>query len=466
MARLTFNVELSSKADRSGRWQVMVRLHQKGQKPGRVLTSVKIENAPKFWDAELLKKEKEKDPSTKRKVSWGKWVVKHPKREPLNTEILAEYERIKKLATGWLEETPYLTPTLLADRFREGISDLYFPLLDKVVEQAKSQAYGTYLNKKSARDLFYTFLADKAEGATLQSITPITALSFQSHLQDTKSIRGDKRKASSINEIIGRLNTLHEEVLMSRGIPKKQATLQSPWTEIEPLTETKTPKAKLNEQTIERVTGIQIESKRRVVTHEMAFQIWLLARVLAGARISDVLKLRYREFELNEAGEPVHLRYEMMKTGHLISTPVFEEAQLLLKQFWAPSSSPDTYVLPLLKNSEPHAKLLTHEQYKNAPFEVRSRLAQVIRHWNKEINNRLREIEQKAKLPRPLRMHSARHSFADYALQIMKREANITLYDIQAMLGHGSLKTTEIYTRELEEKDLSESMQKIFKKGK
>ncbi|MVM34363.1 tyrosine-type recombinase/integrase [Spirosoma sp. HMF4905] len=465
MARLTYNVELNSKPDRSGRSQVMVRLHQKGQKPGRVLTSVKIENASRYWDAELLKKEKEKNPNTDRKVVWGKWVVKHPKREPLNDEILQEYERIKKQVGEWLKEFPYLTPSLLAERFREGVIDQYFPLLDEVLEQVKEQAYATYACKLSARTLFKNFLGDKAEVTYLQSVTPIVVREFRDHLKNKAwNKRGDKRMPSTINEIMGRLNNLHELVLIKKGLSQKQAALQSPWTEIEALVEIKTPKTKLTETLINEIKIAPIESKRKVITYEIAFQIWMLARVLAGARISDVIKLRYCEFELNRDGEPVHLRYQMQKTGHLISTPVLEEGRLLLKRWWNPEAKATDYVLPLLNNSKEYARLLTHEQYKKASFEVRRKFSTTLNHWNKSINGALKEIEIGANLSKPLRMHSSRHSFADLALRIMKEEASLTLYDIQLMMGHQSLKTTEIYTKNWEEQDISQPMQVVFRK--
>ncbi|QDK79670.1 tyrosine-type recombinase/integrase [Spirosoma sp. KCTC 42546] len=465
MARLTFNVELNSKPDRSGRWQVMVRLHQKGQKPGRVLTTVKIENAARFWDAELLKKEREKNPDTDRKVVWGKWVVKHPEREVLNEEILQEYERIKKQATNWLNEFPYLTPTLLAERFREGVTDQYFPLLDDALEQVKEQAYTTYACKLSARTLLKSFLGDRADSTYLQSVTPILVREFRNHLK-TKAwnSRGDKRKASTINEIIGRLNNLHEQILIKKGLSEKQAALQSPWTEIEALPEIKTPKTTLTDNIIDEIKIASFESKRKVITHDIAFHIWMLSRVLAGARISDVIKLRYQEFDVNQEGEPVHLRYQMLKTGHLISTPVFEEARLLLKRWWNPDAKATDYVLPLLNNSEEYARLLTHEQYKKAFFEVRRKFSTTLNHWNKSINGALKEIEVGANLSRPLRMHSSRHSFADLALRIMKEEASLTLYDIQLMMGHQSLKTTEIYTKDWDEKDISQPMQVVFRK--
>ena len=49
MPLLTFNVELASKPNKTGRSSVFIRLRLKGQRMARVLTAVKIPDAAKNW---------------------------------------------------------------------------------------------------------------------------------------------------------------------------------------------------------------------------------------------------------------------------------------------------------------------------------------------------------------------------------------------------------------------------------
>ncbi len=47
---------------------------------------------------------------------------------------------------------------------------------------------------------------------------------------------------------------------------------------------------------------------------------------------------------------------------------------------------------------------------------------------------------QKSGLPEDLHFHSRRHSFATFLVQ-----AGVSLYEVQQLLGHSSISTTQIY---------------------
>jgi integrase len=451
MPRITFNIELSSKADRTGRWSVMIRLHMKGQKPARVLTSVKIVGADKCWNP---------------KKTWEKWVIKHPNKAALNIEIEREYQRVKTQVQKWQEAggpNDLLTPALLAERFRAGVSDRYFDWVDKVLEDNKDQAYSTYIGKRSAATMFKKWVG---AAVNLQSISPLLVRQFQHYLVKSPIKEGRYRKATTVNEILAKLHIIHKHVLIKMGIPLNQVAIQSPWTEIIPLKEVKSRKGKLSEATINWLAQLPVKSKRRKLTPEIAFRIWRLTHLLAGARFADIMLLRYNNFTLDTEGRPIQLQYEMQKTGNFVRIPIFEESRNLLNFFWKSNRKPTDYLLPYLNNKAAYAKLLTHEQYRTAPFAVRKKLHNTLRHWNQQVNLSLKELQEMADLPDKLRTHNARYSFADLARRIMVEDKSITVYDIQLMLGHRDFKTTEGYYRDEENQDVTEAMRAIFDRKK
>ncbi|GAB4036708.1 tyrosine-type recombinase/integrase [Spirosoma jeollabukense] len=425
----------------------MIRIHLRGHKPARVLTSVKIDKAVKYWNP---------------KKTWGKWVFKHPNKESLNIEIEHEYLRIKEQVQTWQRDQPNTLqiPLLLAERFRIGISDLYFDWTDKVLDDAKEQAFQTYKNKRIACTLFEKFAGSQTP---LESVSSTLVRQFQDHLRkETLPLTGKRRKGSTINGILTRLHKVHQDVLIKRGISPKRAKTLSPWLDAETLATLKPKKAKLNESSIAKVSTVRIKTQKRTITPEGTLEVWMLAYSLAGARFGDVMKLRYREFETDEFGTPVSLRYEMMKTGNVMNVPVFADAWQILKKYWKLGAKPTDYVLPYLKNTAPYAKLVTYEQYRTAPFELKQRYSVKITSLNTKMNVCLKEIERAAGLTEPLRFHNSRHSFADLARRTMEKDGSITMYDIQKMMGHSDFKTTEIYTKDLQERDTTQAMNAIF----
>ncbi|GAB4036734.1 site-specific integrase [Spirosoma gilvum] len=424
----------------------MIRLQLKGQLPARVLTSVRATNLKKYWNQK----------------QFSKWVKGHPYAKALNEEIEEEYYRIKKQVRQWQDDEPdyILTPKQLAERFKNGVTDRYFNWVDKVLNDAKEQAVSTYLGKKAVVNHLRKWAG---EDLLLQSVTPVLVRKFQQYLTKLPvQMTNTKRKGSSVNIYIARMHIVHQCVLIKTGVSPKQAKYLSPWDDVKAVPEVKPRKDKLQQNTILKVSQTRIATRRRKVTPEGAFKIWMLAHYLAGMRHSDVMQLRYKNFTLNEVGEPTHLRYEMLKTGNRVSIPVFDQARKLLKCWWNDQAKPTDYILPYLKNTEPYAKLVTHEAYKSAPFAVRKRLYADLNHWNRQMNLCLKLIQQEAGLDETLRMHNARHSFAALAKRIMKEDASITMYDIQMMLGHSNFKTTENYTDDLEEQDATQPMKAIF----
>ena len=66
---------------------------------------------------------------------------------------------------------------------------------------------------------------------------------------------------------------------------------------------------------------------------------------------------------------------------------------------------------------------------------------------NQNMNRILKKITSISGLDKPLSMHMARHTFATYAMT-----KNVSIETISQMLGHKSIKSTEIYAKVVDSK--------------
>ncbi|RYF47084.1 MAG: hypothetical protein EOO39_48830, partial [Cytophagaceae bacterium] len=317
MARFTFNIELDSKPDHNGLTAVMIRLHQKNQKPVRIQTSVKIQEPAKYWSL-LEKKRKAKEADRlKVRVDWGKWVVKHIDAAALNTAIENEYNRIKGQTQDWQREQVQahpeltestLTPKQIKDLFDNvrPVEESYFDLADSVLEGMKTLSFGTWSNRRTALNLLKQFTGEEI---TLAELNVPKLEAFQNWLRKTYESPKTKTtlKPSSINLYMDALTTLHEGVLQGRGYSERKAKAISPFSEITPLKSKTAYRAKFDEAAIDKLKVQEVTTRRRRVTPSNAFSIWVLSHLLAGMRFGDLLSLRYMNFTLNEQGQPVHL---------------------------------------------------------------------------------------------------------------------------------------------------------------
>lgn len=80
----------------------------------------------------------------------------------------------------------------------------------------------------------------------------------------------------------------------------------------------------------------------------------------------------------------------------------------------------------------PQAKRFLNPDFKNVVFNVIS---------DQMINKHIRKITEIAKIKKKISFHTARHSFATNSLEL-----DIPKDAVQKMLGHQSVKTTDIYT--------------------
>jgi integrase/recombinase XerD len=190
-----------------------------------------------------------------------------------------------------------------------------------------------------------------------------------------------------------------------------------------------------------RLTPEQLETFKTIPLPEKSPRMldvrnsFLLQYLMHGARIGDVLELKWRDIDKER------INYVMRKNGKIKSIKRNSQINEILKHY-EPNKGKSIYVLPFL----------TNQNFKD-PLEV---LLKTIEAKTAFINKYLKKIAEAAAIEIPLSTHIARHTFSDVARK------KVDMNTLKDMLAHSSIRTTEIYTSELSRDDIDEASDAIY----
>lgn len=154
--------------------------------------------------------------------------------------------------------------------------------------------------------------------------------------------------------------------------------------------------------------------------HHHARNLWLISYYFAGARISDVLRLRWSDFK------DLRLHYTMGKNNKSGSLKVVEKAITILDEYRQQKENANDLIFPDLK-------ILPNL---DDDFEVQRAIALADNKYNKMLR---KFVAPKAKIEGKLTMHIARHTFATFAGDTIPTQMLQKLYrhsDIRTTIGY------------------------------
>ena len=166
-----------------------------------------------------------------------------------------------------------------------------------------------------------------------------------------------------------------------------------------------------------------------------ARNIWLVAFYFAGMRVSDVLRLKWADFQ-NE-----RLYYSMGKNEKPGSLKIPEKALKILSEYKGRNYAhdlvfPDLQELPDLTET----------------YNVQRRISGVIQ----ELNESLKDIALKANITKKLTMHIARHTFGNISGD------KIPIQMLQKLYRHTSITTTIGYQANFIHKDADDALDAVI----
>ena len=264
----------------------------------------------------------------------------------------------------------------------------------------KKKKDSNHNNWKSA----YKYLTQFGEGELkFSELTEARMEAFKEFLLNTKSIKSQKSKLSRnsavsyFNKVKAALKQAYKEGYLQFDLNAKISTIKAEETKREYLT---------------------IEELNRLVEtpcNDTLIKRAALFSALTGLRFSDIQKMKWSGLELIE-GHGYVLHFKQQKTKNIEEHPISDQAYIFTNGEKNPNLMPqDQKVFEGLKYSAYHNKHLF--QWIGA-----------------------------AGITKDITFHCFRHTFA--TLQLFK---GTDIYTVSKMLGHKDLKTTQIYTKIVDE---------------
>lgn len=187
----------------------------------------------------------------------------------------------------------------------------------------------------------------------------------------------------------------------------------------------------LSAKEINDLESVVLEDKKE----NHARNAWLLSFCFAGARCSDVLRMKWTDF--NDG----RFFYQMGKNQKPLSMKIPEKAKKFLSYLSNLRSDDSDYLFPEMRNinlDDPKSEYRT------------------IVNTNKKFNKYLELVAKKIKLKKPLTMHIARHSFGNISGD------KIPIQMLQKLYRHSDITTTINYQNNFIYKDEDEALDSVL----
>jgi integrase len=255
-----------------------------------------------------------------------------------------------------------------------------------------------------------------------QEITPILIKRFKAWLKGTRTIT----ERTAVNHLVV-IRTIFNQAIASKLVDTKYYPFGKGGVVI------KFPDSLKVGLTIEEVNRMEQADLDKLPNH--ARNLWLFSFYFAGMRISDVLRLKWSDFQNDR------LFYTMGKNDKGGSLKVSSKALAILEQYKRPNPKHDL-VFPDLEKLDNLTDSFTVQSY------IKARI--------KASNEQLPNVAKTAKIEKEITMHIARHTFGNISGD------KIPLQMLQKLYRHSSITTTIGYQAHFIHKDADDALDSVI----
>lgn len=199
----------------------------------------------------------------------------------------------------------------------------------------------------------------------------------------------------------------------------------------------KFPESKKVGGNLEDVAAIEVVDLSDSPKQHHARNLWLFSFYFAGMRVSDVLRLKWADFQNDR------LFYAMGKNNKVDSLRVPEKAMQILAQYRNSKDETDL-VFPELKGVEKLDDIVAVQ------VRIKTKLG--------PINRNLKEVAKKAKVKKTISMHISRHTFGNLSGD------KIPVQMLQKLYRHSNISTTIGYQSSFINKSADDALDAVIGK--
>ena len=352
----------------------------------------------------------------------GKVKKTHPNSRRLNNFLIKKLAEAEDKLLELETQKKDTSSKAIKDNLKHKSSSSFFTLADTYIENLRKRGkYNRVVSEEPRVKHFKEFLSDR--DIDFQEITVELLSRYKAYLSVTRKV-GER---TIVNHLII-IRTIFNLAIKSNLVDSKHYPFGKDKMPI------KFPESVKIGLTPDEVKALECLDLSPTPYLNHARNIWLFSFYFAGMRISDVLKLTWKDFQ------DMRLHYSMgknMKSGSL-KTP--EKAILILNQYIERKKEYKT-VFPELDKVDD----LTDT------YEVQ----RITSYATKRLNKALKEVAEKTEIDKPLTMHIARHTFGNISGD------KIPIQMLQKLYRHSSITTTIGYQANFIHKDADDALDSV-----
>lgn len=427
----TFNFELNKKANRAGKFAIMLRITQ-DRKSKRFNTTIQLSRISDWNPKKQMVRTSE--------PNYEKW------NEILDAEKEQAKEKYRDLRTEGKA-----TPTKIKDEVRNEETSSSFIQFARECTQAKydERSIGVWRNYNKFCNKIEAFRKKKDLLFSELTVELVEKFNNYLHRQKNKKNPDQYLHPNTVASILKIFRTI-----IGKAVKQGKMDMdKNPFLSF-PINEKKTEKARLDESEMQSIAQLDLPLNSVI---DNVRNLFLFAYYCAGIRCADVLQLRWH----NITDEGSRINYIMGKNHKTENLILVESAKAILRQHRQKNSKPNDYIFPFFDSKAAWAKASTTMKNRdNMNVEMKMKLFNQISAKEALVNKYLRKIATLAGIDKHISFHVSRHSFAKAA-----KEAGIDNLEVKLMLNHSSLQTTEKYMGNFESSKIDNAMNQIFQKS-
>jgi integrase/recombinase XerD len=345
----------------------------------------------------------------------------HPNSVRLNNFILKKLSEANDHSLELETQKNYVSSQSVKQKIKPSAASTFFPQAELYLQRLKEAGkYNQYTADKPRVKHFKEFIK---QDIAFQDITVSLLERFQNHVKSSLNLS----ERSAVNHIVVMRSVfsfaIKEGVIDEKYYPFGKGKMKIKFPD--------SSKIGLNAEEIARLENVELTG-----TANHARNLFLFSYYFAGVRISDVLRLRWSDFQDGR------LQYTMGKNQKIGSLKIPDKAYAIIKQYKDFKANKDDLVFPELKGVNLDDKFIAQ---RTIAFKT-SALDKCLK----------TQVAPAAEIDKKLTMHIARHSFAQMANE------KIPIQILQKLYRHSSIITTMGYQSNFTTQQTDDALDKVL----